>query len=80
MLLEYIQPLASARARLGRHWPRVGAKLGAIRGGLLRMCMDADGREGCLFMAVWTAVDAHRRRLESYGSEGCGFKSCRARC
>ena len=57
----------------------MGAKLGAIRGGLLRTAMDADGHDGLSFHAVWTAVDRYRRRLEIYGSEGCGFKSCRAR-
>jgi hypothetical protein len=52
--------------------------LGAIRGGLLRTPVDGYGHRTVPFRAVWTAVDAHRRRLEIYGSEGWGFESLRA--
>ena len=57
----------------------LGAKLGAIRRGLLWTGVDVCGIGSLSFRAVWTAVDVHGWRLEIYGSEGCGFKSCRAR-
>jgi len=40
--------------------------------------VDAGGIEGLLFRPVWTAMDAHGRCLEIYGSEGWGFESLRA--
>jgi len=59
--------------------PTPGAKLGAIRGGLLRSCMDGEGHESLPFQDVWTAVDVHGHRLEIYGSGGWVFESPRAR-
>ncbi|MCP3995671.1 MAG: hypothetical protein GY722_11475 [bacterium] len=41
----------------------VGAKLGAIRCGLLWTAVDACGIESPSFRAVWTVVDACGRRL-----------------
>jgi hypothetical protein len=55
----------------------MGAKLGAIRGGLLWTCVDAGGIESLSFRAVWTVVDTCGHGLEIYGSGGWGFKSLR---
>jgi hypothetical protein len=59
--------------------PSPGAKLGAIRGGLPRFCMDGGGHGGFPFLRVWTAADIPGRRLEIYGSGGWVFESPRAR-
>ena len=56
----------------------LGAKLGAIRNGLLRSWMDGDGHGGLSLRDVWTASDSHGLRLEIYGSGGWGFESLRA--
>jgi hypothetical protein len=42
---------------------RLGAKLGAIRCGLLWTAVDASGIGTLPFRAVWTAVDACGRRM-----------------
>ena len=57
----------------------LGAKLGAILCGFLWTAVDAGGIESLSFRPVWTSVDVCGHGLEIYGSEGCGFKSCRAR-
>ncbi len=56
----------------------LGAKLGAIRCGLLWTGVDSCGIESLSFRAVWTSVDGCGHRLEIYGSEGWGFESLRA--
>jgi len=56
----------------------VGAKLGAIRDGLLRMAMDACGQNPVVFRTPWTAADGYGRSASIYGSEGWGFEFLRA--
>jgi len=51
-------------------WSALGAKLGAMRCGIVWTAMDVFGLDGLAFRAVWTAVDAYGHRLEIYGSEG----------
>ncbi len=51
----------------------LGAKLGAIRCGLVWTGVDACGIETLSFRAVWTVVDTHGHGLEIYGSEGCSW-------
>jgi hypothetical protein len=53
----------------------LGAKLGAIRNGLLRSWMDGDGHGGLWLRDVWRASDSHGLRLDIYGSGGWGFES-----
>lgn len=50
-----------------------GAKLGAIRCGLVWTAEDTGGIESLSFRAVWTVVDARGRRLEILGSGGFGW-------
>ena len=56
----------------------MGAKLEAIRGGLVWTAVDAGGIESLSFRDVWTAVDTCGHRLDIYGSEGWGFEFLRA--
>ena len=56
----------------------LGAKLGAIRCGLLRTAMDHYGQRTVWFRTVWTAVDFYGRSASIYGSEGWGFEFLRA--
>ncbi len=65
----------SAPRGLSALWP--GAKLGAIRPGLVWTAVGAGGIETLSFRLVWTAMDGRGRRLEIYGSGGWGFKSLR---
>ncbi len=58
--------------------PALGAKLGAIRCGLLRTAMDHHGQRTVWFRTVWTAVDFYGRSASIYGSEGWGFEFLRA--
>jgi len=60
--------------------PSLGAKLGAIRGGLPRTAVDAGGIEVLLLRQVWILMDVRGRRLEIYGSGGWVFESPWARC
>jgi hypothetical protein len=64
--------------QLGLRSPGLGAKLGAIRCGLVWTAVDVCGIESLSFRHVWTAVDTHGHGLEIYGSEGWGFESLRA--
>jgi hypothetical protein len=74
---------ASRRERVSATHPRpalwLGAKLGAIRVGPLRSCVDTGGIGSQLLSHVRTDVDVHGRRLEIYGSGGWVFESPRAR-
>ncbi|MEE8153880.1 MAG: hypothetical protein V3T53_02845, partial [Phycisphaerales bacterium] len=56
----------------------LGAKLGAIRCGLLRTAMDACGRNPVVVRTPWTAADGYGRVASIYGSEGWGFEFLRA--
>ncbi len=56
----------------------LGAKLGAIRCGLLRTAMDGCGLRTGWLRTVWTAADGHGRSASIYGSEGWGFEFLRA--
>jgi hypothetical protein len=56
----------------------LGAKMGVIRGGLLRSAVDSGGLESP-FRPGWTPGEAHGHRLEIYGSGGWVFESPRAR-
>jgi hypothetical protein len=58
---------------------RVGAKLGAIRGGPRRSCVDSGGIRGQLLSHAWTDLETHGHVLEIYGSGGWVFESPRAR-
>jgi len=51
----------------------VGAKLEAIRRGLVWTAVDGDGHGSHTFRHVWTAVDGCGHCLEIYGSEGCSW-------
>ncbi len=56
----------------------LGAKLGAIRCGLLRTAMDGYGQRTGWFRTLWTAADFYGRPASIYGSEGWGFEFLRA--
>ena len=56
----------------------LGAKLGAIRCGLLRTAMDGYGQRTVWFRTLWTATDGYGRVASIYGSEGWGFEFLRA--
>ena len=71
------KPVVSAATSLAAPW--LGAKLGAIRGGPRRSCVDTGGIGSLLLSHIWTDVDARGRRLEIYGSGGWVFESPRAR-
>ncbi len=62
--VQSMQPLGSCRCR--SIWPvgAVGAKLGAIRRGLVWTPVDACGIESLSFRAVWTAVDTAWRSTD----------------
>jgi len=66
-----------ARDSIGRRM-LMGAKLGAVRCGLVWICVDVGGPESLSFRAVWTDVDGCGHGLEIYESEGWGFESFRA--
>lgn len=55
--------IALDRPGFGLSDPVLGAKLGAIRCGLVWTAVDTHGIEGLSFRGVWTAVDAGGRRL-----------------
>ena len=56
-----------------------GAKLGAIRRGLVWTAGDIGGIERLPFQVRWTLLDTRGHRLEIYGSGGWVFESPRAR-
>ena len=56
----------------------LGAKLGAIRCGLLRTAMDGYGQRTVWLRTLWTATDSYGRPASIYGSEGWGFEFLRA--
>ena len=69
--------MVSAATSLAAPW--LGAKLGAIRGGPRRSCVDTGGLGSLLLSHVWAAADTQGHGLEFYGSGGWVFESPRAR-
>jgi len=78
--LRYVRNVGATGSEPRAFESSLGAKLGAIRGGLLRTATDDYGQRTLLFRTVWTATDGYGRAASIYGSEGWGFEFLRACC